>query len=97
MERNRKYSFIRKFWNYNSNRVIWSKYFYFGCKNIKEIYPEGGYILIEDIDHLGEISNLLKNINENADKIYSENIDSIRKIKKRYFEEYNLLKLIIEL
>jgi len=70
---------------------------YFGCKNIKEIYPEGGYLLIEDIDNLEEISNLLNNINENADKIYSENIDSIRKIKKRYFEEYNLLKLIIEL
>lgn len=70
---------------------------YFGCKNIKEIYPEGGYLLIEDIDNLEEMSNLLNNINENADKIYSENIDSIRKIKKRYFEEYNLLKLIIDL
>jgi hypothetical protein len=70
---------------------------YFGCKNIKEIYPEGGYLLIEDIDNLEEISNLLNNIDKNADKIYSENIDSIKRIKKRYFEEYNLLKLIIDL
>jgi hypothetical protein len=70
---------------------------YFGCKNIKEIYPEGGYLLIEDIDNLEDISNLLNNIDKNADKIYSENIDSIRRIKKRYFEEYNLLKLIIDL
>jgi len=70
---------------------------YFGCKNIKEIYPEGGYLLIEDIDNLEEISNLLNNVDKNADKIYSENIDSIRRIKKRYFEEYNLLKLIIDL
>jgi hypothetical protein len=70
---------------------------YYGCKNIKEIYPEGGYILINDINNLEEIKNLLEDINKNADKIYSENIDSIRKIKKRYFEEYNLLKLIINL
>lgn len=70
---------------------------YFGCKNIKEIYPEGGYLLIEDINNLEEISNLLNNVDKNADKIYSENIDSIRRIKKRYFEEYNLLKLIIDL
>jgi hypothetical protein len=70
---------------------------YYGCKNIKEIYPEGGYILINDINNLEEIKSLLEDINKNADKIYSENIDSIRKIKKRYFEEYNLLKLIIEL
>jgi hypothetical protein len=70
---------------------------YYGCKNIKEIYPEGGYILINDINNLDEIKSLLNNINENADKIYSENINSIKKIKKRYFEEYNLLKLIINL
>jgi hypothetical protein len=70
---------------------------YFGCKNIKEIYPEGGYLLIEDIDNLEEISNLLNNVDKNADKIYSENIDSIRRIKKKYFEKYNLLKKIINL
>ena len=34
---------------------------------------------------------------ENSEKIYSDNIESLRKIKKRYFEEYNLLKLIINL
>ena len=70
---------------------------YYGCKNIKEIYPEGGYLLIEDINDLTGIKNLLEHVNNNAEKIYSENIDSIRKIKKKYFEKYNLLKLIINL
>jgi len=70
---------------------------YFGCKNIKEIYPEGGYLLIEDINDLNQIKNLLNHVNENADKIYSENIGLIREIKKKYFEKYNLLKKIINL
>jgi hypothetical protein len=93
--------------NEHSNNWISEKFYdniltdtipiYYGCKNIKEIYPEGGYILINDINNIEEIKSLLKNINKNADKIYSENIDLIRKIKKRYFEEYNLLKLIINL
>ena len=58
---------------------------YYGCKNIKEIYPEGGYLLIEDINDLTGIKNLLEYVNNNAEKIYSENIDSIRNIKKKYF------------
>jgi hypothetical protein len=70
---------------------------YFGCKNIREIYPEGGYILIENVNNVAEVKNLLNYVNENAEKIYFENIDSLRRIKKRYFEEYNLLKLIINL
>jgi hypothetical protein len=70
---------------------------YFGCKNIKEIYPEGGYILIEDINDLDYVKKLLEDINNNSDKIYSDNIDSLLKIKKRYFKEYNLLKKIINL
>jgi hypothetical protein len=93
--------------NEHSNNWISEKFYdniltdtipiYYGCKNIKEIYPEGGYILINDINNIEEIKSLLENINKNAEKIYSENIDLIRKIKKRYFEEYNLLKLIINL
>ncbi len=70
---------------------------YFGCKNIKEIYPEDGYILIEDINDLNKIKELLNHINENADQIYSLKINGLNKIKERYFKEYNLLKKIIEL
>jgi hypothetical protein len=70
---------------------------YFGCKNVKEIYPEDGYILIEDINDLEEIKKLLIYINDNSDKIYSEKIEGLRKIKNRYFSEYNPLKKIIQL
>ena len=70
---------------------------YFGCKNIKELYPEDGYILIENIDNLEDIKNLLYNVNENADNIYNQKINGLRKIKERYFKEFNPLKKIINL
>ena len=70
---------------------------YYGCKNIKEIYPEDGYILINDINNLSEIEELLKHINNNSDEIYNQKIKGLKEIKKRYFKEFNLLKKIIEL
>jgi hypothetical protein len=70
---------------------------YFGCKNIKDLYPEDGYILIEDIDNLEDVRNLLYNINDNADEIYNQKITGLKKIKEKYFKEFNPLKKIIEL
>ena len=70
---------------------------YFGCKNIKEVYPEDGYILINDINNINEIKEQLIYINENADEIYNQKLDGLKKIKKKYFEENNLLKKIIKL
>jgi hypothetical protein len=70
---------------------------YFGCKNIKEIYPEDGYILIDDINDVDSIEQLLKTIIENSDEIYQQKIIGLREIKKRYFQENNLLKKIITL
>lgn len=70
---------------------------YYGCKNIEEIYPEGGFILINDINNIEEIKELLEHINLNSDEIYNKNISSIRKIKEKYFTQHNLLKLIINL
>lgn len=70
---------------------------YYGCKNIKEIYPEDGYILINDINNMSEIEELLKHINNNSDEIYNQKIKGLKEIKKRYFKEFNLLKKIIEL
>jgi len=70
---------------------------YFGCKNIKEIFPEDGYILINDINNLDEIRELFIQINENSDEIYKQKINGLRQIKKRYFDEFNLLKIIIKL
>jgi hypothetical protein len=70
---------------------------YFGCKNIKNIYPEDGYILIEDIDNVNQINELLDYIEKHADKIYQQKINGLKKIKEKYFKEYNLLKKIVEL
>jgi hypothetical protein len=102
-----EYKFNIAIENEHSNNWISEKFYdsvltdtipiYFGCKNIKEIYPEGGYILIKDINNLDEIKKLLEDINQNADEIYSNNIEQLRLVKKKYFEKYNLLKLIINL
>jgi hypothetical protein len=70
---------------------------YFGCKNIKEVYPENGYVVIEDINDLKKIKDLLYYINENSETIYQEKICGLREIKKKYFEKNNLLKKIINL
>jgi len=70
---------------------------YYGCKNIKEIYPEKGYIEIDDINDIDNIKKILININKNYQDIYSEMIQETKKIKNKLFKEYNLLKKIIEL
>lgn len=70
---------------------------YYGCKNIRDIYPEDGYILINDIHNLEEIRDLLSHIDKNSEQIYQSKIENLKKIKKRYFLENNPLKKIIEL
>jgi hypothetical protein len=70
---------------------------YFGCKNIKEIYPEDGYILIENINDINQINELLYYVEKNADEIYQQKINGLKKIKEKYFKEFNLLKKIVEL
>jgi hypothetical protein len=70
---------------------------YFGCKNIKELYPEDGYILINDINNVKEIDELLTHIHNNVDEIYNSKIENLKQIKNKYFIENNLLKKIITL
>jgi hypothetical protein len=70
---------------------------YYGCQNIKEIYPEDGYILIEDIDNPQKVLDQLKYINDNSDEIYKQKLTGLLQIKQRYFSDYNLLKKIKQL
>lgn len=70
---------------------------YFGCKNIKELYPEDGYILIDDINDVDGIEKLLTNIIINSDEIYQQKLEGLQKIKQRYLRENNLLKKIISI
>lgn len=70
---------------------------YFGCKNIKQIYPEDGYILLDRIDDFSYVNNVLLEIKNNYQEIYNQKIEGLRKIKKRFLNENNLLKKIVEL
>ena len=69
---------------------------YYGCKNIQKIYPENGYIMLENIDDLDYITNTLTNINNNSEIIYNEKIKGLQDIRKKYFLKKNLLKKIID-
>lgn len=70
---------------------------YYGCKNIKDVYPEDGYILINDIDDVEGVEKMLNEINNNADDIYYKKLEGLMKIKQKYFQSNNLLKKIIEI
>lgn len=70
---------------------------YYGCTNIREIYPEDGYFLLEDITDHSNILSLLKHINQNSEQLYREMLPNLLKIKERYFNMYNPLRVINEL
>ena len=70
---------------------------YFGCKNIKDLYPEDGYILIEDINDVDNVEKLLNDVIKNSDEIYKQKIVGLRQIKQKYFKNNNLLKKIISI
>lgn len=70
---------------------------YYGCSNIKDIYPEDGYILLDNIDDIDYVKSVINDINNNAEEIYNKKLPHLKKIKERYFKEYNLLNKIISL
>lgn len=70
---------------------------YFGAPNIKEIFPENGYILIQDITDTDAVIRQLADVLANADDMYESMLPELQKIKHRYFTEYNLLSKILEL
>lgn len=68
---------------------------YYGCPNIKEYYPENGYILLENPFDTQQTLKQIKDIQNNAKDIYKEMLPNLLKIKQKYFNQYNLLKKII--
>jgi hypothetical protein len=99
------YKFTLTIENSNENYYVSEKFFdpiltdsipiYFGCKNIRKLFPENGYILLDNITDHVKIIDQLNYINQNADSIYSEMLPEARKIKNRYFTELNPLKEIL--
>jgi hypothetical protein len=70
---------------------------YYGCDNIKSVYPEDGYILLDNIDDINYIKDKIEYVINNADIIYNEKLPYARQIKEKYFKQYNLLNKIISL
>jgi len=98
------YKFCLTIENSNENYYVSEKFYdcmltntvpiYFGCKNIKQLWPEEGYIVLDNItDHL-YVENVLQNIYNNADTIYEKMMPFILQMKDKYFREFNLLKKI---
>lgn len=67
---------------------------YFGCSNIKELYPELGYFLFEDVTNHKQCLDLINHIENNGEEIYQKMLPEVLKIKQKYFNNYNLLKKI---
>ena len=67
---------------------------YFGCSNIKEVWPFGGYFNIEDIKDINSIQNLLLFIETNGESIYASMLPDLLRIKHEYFKKYNILEVI---
>ena len=67
---------------------------YYGCKNIKEFWPENGYILLDTINDVNYVKNKLNYILNNSDKLYDEMLPELLKMKKRYFKEFNIIEKI---
>ncbi len=67
---------------------------YYGCSNIKDYWPENGYFLLDNITDHQYVLDKLNWIYENRNELYEQMLPEILKMKKRYFEEFNLLKKI---
>lgn len=67
---------------------------YFGCKNIKEYWPENGYFLLDNITDHDYIIEKLNWIYMHKDELYNEMLPELMKIKERYFNEFNIIKKI---
>jgi hypothetical protein len=67
---------------------------YYGCSNIKDYWPENGYFLLDNITDYEYLINKLNWINENKEELYKQMLPELLIMKKRYFEDFNLLKKI---
>lgn len=67
---------------------------YYGCKNIKEFWPENGYIHLDNITDYKYIINKLTYINNNIEELYNQMLPQLLIMKQRYFDEFNLIKKI---
>ena len=63
---------------------------YFGCSNIKNMWPQNGYILLDTITDIEYVIDKITYINNNAKNLYDSMINDTLYIKKQFLEKRNL-------
>jgi hypothetical protein len=69
---------------------------YFGCSNVKELWSQNGYILLDNITDAKYIIDQITYINNNAEQLYQSMIKDTLSIKKQFLENTNLYTEIIK-
>ena len=67
---------------------------YYGPSNIKDIYPEDGYILLENLEDVESCIRTIKRVHENSESLYKAMISETRKIKQKFLTKNNPLSRI---
>lgn len=104
----KKYKFSLCIENSNEKYYISEKFYdciltntipiYFGCSNIKEIWGENGYILLDNIVDYNYVAEKLRWINDNSEELYNKMLPDLLSIKEKYFStNLNPIKKIKEL
>lgn len=75
--------------------ILWNTIpIYYGCKNVSEIYPNGGYIEILDLNN---IENIVNDVINNADDYYDTLLPKLKEIKYQYLIKNNMYTRISEI
>ena len=69
---------------------------YYGCKNIKDYWPESCYFILDSITDHNYVLETLTWIYNNRDKLYKQLLPSIIKMKTKYFNDFNLITKILK-
>lgn len=95
------YKFCLTIENSRENNYISEKFYdciltntipiYYGCKNIKDYWPENCYFVLDSITDHNYVLETLTWISNNADKLYKQLLPDIIKMKTKYFNDFNLI------
>jgi len=98
------YKFCLTIENSNEKNYISEKFYdciltntipiYYGCANVKDYWPENGFINLDNITDYEYVINKLNWINNNIDELYEQMLPELLKMKTRYFNEFNIIKKI---